>query len=164
MEENTNFRIFTSYSSAQGGIAHKIYLSLKNAGHKVFFDRTNLPPGREYDRAIHEAIRSSDIFIFLVSPESVAEGSYARCELRFASDTWPDPDGRVLPVLVAKTDFASIPNYLTSVTALRPEGNIVAEASSATGYLFTNTKPEETIASRVGAINLLECKKKRRSR
>ena len=69
--------------------------------------------------------------VFLVSPESVQSGCYARTELKYAQKKWPHPERRVLPVLVKPTPYETIPVYLRAVTILRPEGNVPAEVVAA---------------------------------
>jgi hypothetical protein len=54
----------------------------------------------------------SKLFIFLISPDSVAKSTYALTELNLAQEKWPNPLGHVLPVMVRATDDGSIPNYL----------------------------------------------------
>ena len=49
----------------------------------------------------------------------------------FARQKWEFPGGRVLPIMVRKTPFAQIPEYLRAVTILEPKGNIEDETSSA---------------------------------
>ena len=150
--KKTQLRIFLSYASEQVNIAEQIYLTLSNSGHKVFFDRTDLPPGEDYNPAILNAIRASDLFVFLISPHSVEEGAYARTELRFARDTWPDPAGQVLPVMAAPTDFSKIPNYLKAVTILRPEGNLPAEVAAIVHDIATGRTPEDTVFGQLEVI------------
>ncbi len=84
-----------------------------------------------FDAELREAIADCDVFIFLVSPESVATGSYALAELNLAQQRWRHPRGRVLPVVVAPTPMASIPQYLKAVTLLQPQGELVAETLAA---------------------------------
>jgi hypothetical protein len=139
-------RIFLSYSSAQLVVAQQVDMALTTNGHDVFFDRTDLPPGGEFHNAIHEAIRSSDLFVFLISPESVSKGSYARTELQYAQATWRNPVGRVLPVLAVETDFSAIPEYLKGCTFLRPDGNLAAEVTEAVNDLAAGISPNETFA------------------
>lgn len=139
-----SLRIFLSYASEQSNLAEQIYQRLKNLGHRVFFDRTSLSPGREYDSAILKEIRSSDIMVFRVSPDSIREGAYARTELRYAQDTWKNPEGRVLPVMAVKTDFSLVPPYLTAITIFRPEGNIPAEVVAKITDLASGRKPGDT--------------------
>jgi hypothetical protein len=148
----TRLRVFLSYASEQIDIAEQIYLTLSNSGHKVFFDRTDLPPGEDYNPAILEAIRSSDLFIFLISPHSVEDGAYTLTELRFARDTWPNPAGRILPVMAVSTDFSKIPNYLKAVTVLRPAGNLSAEVAATVNDIATGRSPDDTIFGQLELI------------
>lgn len=120
-------RIFLSYDSEQRDIAEEIESALTVAGYTVFFDKKSLPVGEEYNRKIYAAIRASDLMIFLVSPDSLEAGSYARTELMFAQEIWKNPDRRVFPIRVKEVDFQQIPDYLKSVTILSPSGNISAE-------------------------------------
>jgi tetratricopeptide (TPR) repeat protein len=91
--------------------------------------------------------KDSDIFIFLISSDSVAEGRYTLTELTFARHKWPDPNGRVLPVMGRNTPFEQIPSYLKAVTVLEPVGNITAETSAAVEglVLFASKHPGDTI-------------------
>jgi len=93
----------------------------------VFFDRDNLPAGEGYHRRIREEVAKTDLFIFLISPESVEESAYARTELGFARQRWPSPVRHVLPVIVAPTELGTIPPYVRSVTFVPQQGDLVAE-------------------------------------
>ena len=123
--------IFISYSSKFRDLCERLQLSLDAEGHRCFVDRTELEPGQPFDAELREAIADCDVFIFLVSPESVATGSYALAELNLAQQRWRHPRGRVLPVIVAPTPMASIPQYLKAVTLLQPQGELVAETLAA---------------------------------
>jgi hypothetical protein len=149
---NEGLRIFLSYASEEGSLAEQIYLTLCNSGHEVFFDRTNLPPGQDFNPSILNAIRSSDLMVFLISPHSVQDGAYARTELRFARETWPNPAGRILPVMAAATEFSMIPAYVRAVTILMPEGNLPAEVAAAINDLAADRTPEDTLAGQVELI------------
>ena len=120
-------RIFLSYASEQADIAEEIELALLGASHDVFRDRSSLNAGREYDATILQQINTSDLMIFLVSPESISAGSYARTELKFARQKWSHPSHRVLPIKVAPIDLRSVPRYLRAVTIMQPVGNVAAE-------------------------------------
>src|SRR5262249_31407978 len=80
---------------------------------------------------IQKAIRTSDLLVFLISPESVTKGRYTLTELSFARQQWRAPRGHVLPVVIAPTPIATVPTYLKAVTLLEPEGNIAAETAAA---------------------------------
>ena len=118
--------IFLSYSSPQADLAARIELALVAEGHTVFGDRSSLPAGESFDAQIRSAIADSDLLVFLVSADSVAEGRYALTELKFAQQKWRHPAGRVLPVLVDDTPVSAIPAYLTAVTMFRASGDTAA--------------------------------------
>jgi len=111
-------------------VAESITFSLRSRGHKVFLDRDDLPPGQSYDQQIERAVADSDVFIFLVTPESVTKGRYTLTELTFARRKWRYPHGHVLPVMARKTPFDEIPPYLKAVIILEPLGNITAETAA----------------------------------
>jgi len=123
--------IFLSYASEQRASAEEIALALREEGHTVFFDRTELPEGEAYNARIREAIRKSDLLIFLLAPQAVSQGRYTLTELKFAEEQWPSPSGHVLPVMVAPTDLSLLPPYLRAVVVLRPAGNVPAEVVAA---------------------------------
>jgi hypothetical protein len=123
--------IFLSYASPQSEAATRIELSLEGEGHYVFRDRSDLPPGESFDGRIRAAIEASDLFIFLISRESVSPGRYTLTELKFAEEKWQHPAGHVLPVLVEAVPKQDIPGYLRAVTMLQPRGDLVAEVAAA---------------------------------
>jgi TIR domain len=124
-------KVFLSYASPDRSIADSIALSLRGRGNHVFLDRDDLPAGQSYDEQIERAVKKSRIFVFLISPDSVAEGRYALTELKYARQKWNVPDGHVLPVMVRKTPLPDVPPYLRAVTILEPGGDKVAEVSAA---------------------------------
>jgi len=79
------------YASQDRAVAESIYLALRAQGHSVFFDRADLPPGDEYDTRIRQAIERAQLFVFLLSPDSVDAGSYTLTELAIAQKTWDSP-------------------------------------------------------------------------
>ena len=127
--------VFLSYSSARRDVAVRLKLALEAEQHEVFFDRDDLGAGEAFHHAIRGAVDAADLFVFLVSPESVAAGSYALAELGLAQKRWRRPAGHVLPVVVAPTAKSSIPPYLMAVTLLEPQGEVVAETLAAVAAL-----------------------------
>ena len=122
--------IFLSYASEQRDVAEQTKLALAASGHEVFFDRHSLPVGDEYHLRIRAAVEESEALVFLISPRSVAQGCYALTELKYAREKWPDPRGKVLPVMVESTDYREIPPYLKAVTVLEPQGSASAEIAA----------------------------------
>ena len=110
---------------------NSIAFSLRARGHNVFLDRDDLPFGQSYDQQIERAVAKSDAFVFLISPDSIAQGRYTLTELSFARRKWQDPNGHLLPVVVREAPIAQVPPYLKAVTILEPLGNITAETSAA---------------------------------
>jgi len=120
-------KIFLVHASEDKNAAEQIYLALAGNRHTVFFDRASLPAGAEYTSRIRQAILDSDLVLFLISPDSVAESSYTLTELAMAQSKWPHPDGAVLPVMIRDTEYERIPNYVKAVTILEPRGNLPAD-------------------------------------
>jgi len=127
--------VFLSYSSEQSDAATRIELSLKEDGHSVFRDRSSLPAGEGYDARIRDAVGECEVFVFLVSRESVVPGRYTLTELGFAERKWSSPSGHVLPVIVESVPRDSIPAFLRAVTMLSPKGNLTAEVTAAVAFM-----------------------------
>ena len=124
-------RLYIAYSSQDTKIAEQVQLALLADHHKVFRDHTALTAGDDFDSRFREAISDTDLMIFLISPSSVRQGSYALTELGYARERWPHPKDHVLPVMVAPVPVPELPAYLQAVTILEPQGNIAAEVAQA---------------------------------
>jgi formylglycine-generating enzyme required for sulfatase activity len=127
--------VFLSYASQDREAADAIRLALAADGHDVFFDREDLPPGDEFDERIRSAIQSSDLMVFLLTPDAVDAGSYTLSELEIARKTWKYPGRRILPVMLRPVPFDRVPPYLKSVTVLAPKGNAAAEVADTVARL-----------------------------
>jgi len=130
LEQGEEMKIFLSYAHEHKTVAEEVHLALLGEGHDVFVDEASLPVGGSYNERIRQAIQSSDVFVFLISPESTAAGSYVLTELNLAKKKWPRPQGSLLPVLISPTDLARVDKYLTAVTVLKPVGNVAAEIAA----------------------------------
>ena len=146
--------VFLCHASEDKTAAERIQLALASAGYKIFFDEESLPPGGDYDARIRQAIRDCDIFIFLISASSVAQGKFTLTELKFARDRWPSPVGRVLPVNLHSLPTTEIPAYLTATTMLSVAGNLASEVRAATEKMLpaaTRKIPSRIIIIIIGA-------------
>lgn len=130
-----SMKLFLSYPSAQRPLAEQLALALEAEGHDVFIDRADLKAGEAFHQRLRESIQQADAFVFLVTPASVAAGSYALAELNFAQQRWRRPGGHVLPVMVEPTPIEALPHYLSAVTVLQPRGDAVAETVAAVAQL-----------------------------
>ena len=128
-------RIFLSYSRADLKIAEQIAANLKQAGHEVFFDRHSIKVAEDFNRVIWNRVQKAQLFVYLISPNSVRAGSYTLTELELAEKKWPSPEHRVLAVTIAPTDLGQIPVYATLVDMLQPQGNVAAEVRTAVNVL-----------------------------
>lgn len=138
-------RIFLSYASEHSKIADTIAVSLRGRGHTVFLDKDDLPSGNGYELQIENAIKISDLVVFLISPKFLAPGRFTLTELALTKRFWPNPHYRVLPVVIEKTDMGNIPSYLKGVTLLEPMGNTAAEVALAVERLKKINTRQSTI-------------------
>jgi hypothetical protein len=135
--------IFLSYAAEYQAVADDIYLALTGAGCDVMFDQSLLKPGDDYNRLIHAAIDRADGMVFLITPESVQQGSYALTELKFEREKWHHPEQRVLPVMPSSTSLGVVPPYLRAVTILFPTGNVAAEIAGTLRAWTSNEQKDE---------------------
>jgi hypothetical protein len=139
-------KVFISYASEDKQRAFDIALSLRDYGLDVFFDRDRLAAGGGYDKTIRDQINSSDIFVFLVSKQSVSPGRYTLTELQFARERWESPNDHVLPVILERTgkvadDVKDLMTYMNHATWLEPHGSIAAEVCNAVSKMIERTAP-----------------------
>jgi hypothetical protein len=93
-------KVFLSYASSNRVVAEQVSLALRELGYDVFFDRTSLAAGEGFHERIREQLVGSDLFVILVSRDTLRTDSYCLTEIEFAEQRWPHPTGRVLPVLI----------------------------------------------------------------
>ena len=117
-------KIFLSYPSNHREVAERACYALEAERHSVFFDRQDLAAGQAYHGRIRQEILECDLFIFFITPRSVAEG-YAASEMDLASRK---SSGNVLPVMMEETDLDDVPAFLKAgVSILYPKGDIPAQ-------------------------------------
>jgi formylglycine-generating enzyme required for sulfatase activity len=118
-------RIFLSYAAEDRDKAKSVYLALRDQGHRVFFDRADLPAGDEYHNRIRAAIDRAHLFLFLISPDALDAGSYTLAELAIAEKS----NRRLLPVMLRETEFTRLPASIQAVTVHRLAGNPAASVA-----------------------------------
>ena len=127
-------KIFLSYASQDAEPAKAIYLALRDQGHKVFYDRADLPAGDEFHNRIRAAIEASQLFIFLISADAVDAGSYTLTELDIAEKA----NVKLLPVALGKLAVGQLPAALKAVTFLETDGNLPAAVALAVHRIATD--------------------------
>jgi hypothetical protein len=120
-------RIFVSHASEERSEADRLAIALRARGHHVFLDSDDLPPGGDYQSRIERALAKCDLFCFFISTHSIAPKRFTLSEVNIARRRWPNPIGRVLPVMVERVPLDSIPSYLRSVSILESQGDLVAD-------------------------------------
>ncbi len=135
--------IFLSYASEHREIAERICLKLINAGHDVFFDRHDLQPGHSFDLKIKDEVARCDLFVFLLTPESIEPGSYALTEVDLAQRKWLNPEGRVLVVDLGMLQGQTVPPYLRANIHLSPKGDPATETLFAVENMVKRQPPEQ---------------------
>lgn len=120
-------KIFLSYASEDAGKAGEINAALTNEDHKVFFSGYDIHAGEGFDKKIRENIQQCDLFVFLISPDSVRKGKYTLTELHFAEENWEKLTGNVFPVMLRETPRDAIPGSLLRLDIVEGSGNLVAE-------------------------------------
>jgi len=151
-------KVFLSYDSEQLALAQTLTQRLEAAGHSVFLDRDDVAAGDAYDRRIAAGVAAADAMVFLASATSVAPGAYALSELKLAEQRWPNPEGRLIGVVLPGMAIAAVPAYLRSVSLLQPQGDIAAEVVHAVQVLARRRRRRQvvgaTLAAAVGAVAL----------
>jgi hypothetical protein len=127
---NALMHIFLTFASEQKSIAEKVASSLRSRGFNVFVDNDDLPPGHGHPERVENAIKASDYFVLLVSPQSLHQASDSHTALEFARHKWRNQHGHILPVMVAPTEMAELPEFLRAATVLEPKDEVATEVAS----------------------------------
>lgn len=64
--------IFLSYKREDEAFARRLHAFISDCGHNVWLDVVNIMPGADWDTEIHNGMRSADIVIGVLTPESLA--------------------------------------------------------------------------------------------
>jgi hypothetical protein len=113
MKATTKPKVFLSYAREDFASAERMARDLDRQGVSVWFDKTNLLGGDDWERSIRQAIESSDYFVALLSRTSVSKVGTVQKEVKFALDILDQfPEGRVFLVPVrldeCKTSYERI--------------------------------------------------------
>ena len=86
--------VFISYSRKDEAFARQLVADMQAAGLNVWFDRTSIPAGANWDKAIEEGLVNAVAVVIILSPDSMASDN-VRNEINFARDN----NQLLLPVL-----------------------------------------------------------------
>jgi formylglycine-generating enzyme required for sulfatase activity len=86
---------FISYSRVNADFAVSIAKDLKLAGFDVWLDQLDIPTGSRWDDEIEKALEASNIFLIILSPESI-QSQNVKDEIGYAIDSGK----HILPVVI----------------------------------------------------------------
>lgn len=96
--------IFISYSRKDLSVAKKIVSALAESKLDTWIDWGSIPKGEKFEKEIYQGIEGANVFIFLISPESV-KSAWCKKEIAHAALN----NKRIIPILVQDTDKKLIP-------------------------------------------------------
>lgn len=96
--------IFISYSRKDLDIAEKIVSALAQNNLNTWIDWKSIPKGEEFINEIYRGIEGADVFLFLISPDSV-ESDWCNAEIKHAAEN----NKRIIPVSIRETKTDNIP-------------------------------------------------------
>jgi hypothetical protein len=87
-------KLFISYSRKDLGFAEQLSQSLSALGHDVWLDKGEIEVGENFPQAISDGIDSAAVFLFIISPDSVAS-EWCNREIQLAKQH----SKRIIPIL-----------------------------------------------------------------
>lgn len=110
MAERESAQVYISYSRKDNEFARRLVDRFDREQINVWVDWKDIPAGSEWDKEIQQGIENSDVFVFLLSPDSLKSEINAR-ELKIATDY----NKRLLPVVVRDIEPRGIPMQIASI-------------------------------------------------
>lgn len=92
---------FICHAKEDVGIALEIYYRLEKLGIAPWIDENDLEPGVEWDSAIQQAIKNTDVILILLSEQSVTKQGYVQKEIKRAlnvSEYMPENQVYIIPI------------------------------------------------------------------
>jgi hypothetical protein len=102
---------FLSYSRRDIEFARRLQAALKAAGDETWVDWSGIPPTAEFALEIEKGIEGSDNFLFVMSPDSLAETSYCVKEVGHAAKMGK----RMIPIYFREVPQAGVPDSLAKL-------------------------------------------------
>ena len=106
-------KIFLSYAHADQVAVEKLYQQLSTAGFNPWMDCKDILPGENWDASIKNAIHTSDIFIFFLSPNSVDRRGYLQKEIKIALNNWEEKLDNDIYLIPAKLAECKVPEAVS---------------------------------------------------
>lgn len=154
-------RVFLSYAREDIQVAERLFHALRRLRHEVYFDTKSLTPDESYVLELNEQVKRSDLFVYLISPDSVSPESYTRKELDAVAPRWAGRTCAVVAAMIRPTDENGVPPFIQGLNYLKPEGDPIPDILlAALGALGAEpppvVEPSDAISvlSKLGAFRL----------
>jgi hypothetical protein len=95
--------VFISYSRVDSDFARRLNDALQTQGKRTWFDQESIATGSDFQQEIYRGIESSDVFVFVLSPESVTS-PFCADEVEYAQGL----NKRMVTVLHRAIDVADL--------------------------------------------------------
>lgn len=140
------YEIFISHSSKDRALAEAVVRAFENAGYTCWISPRDIPYGVDYPTAIMEGISQCEIFLLLVTPNSVNSK-----DVRNELDNAHRKNKRLVPVLIDNIQLPDVFNYYLSLPQqIRLRRN---EISKLPKILFADESTKFDKKSKVQNIN-----------
>ncbi|MBW4463161.1 MAG: TIR domain-containing protein [Nodosilinea sp. WJT8-NPBG4] len=100
---DSSLDVFISYSRVDSDFARRLNDALQTQGKRTWFDQESIATGTDFQQEIYRGIESSDVFVFLLSPESV-NSPFCADEVEYAQGL----NKRMVTVLHRPIDVADL--------------------------------------------------------
>ena len=111
-------KIFISYARDDQQAVRPIYDELKSAGYSPWLDVEDILPGENWQRAINKAIEEADIFLAILSENSVNKRGVIQKEIRLALDKMDELLPGDIFIFLFREDDCEIPERLADLQVL----------------------------------------------
>jgi hypothetical protein len=123
-------QVFLSCAAEHQAVAQRIAGHLRECGIGVS-GQDDLPADASHDAKLRDAIDAAQAFVFLVSPEAVADGCPSLAALKLAREKWRPNAAGILPILIAPTEPPRLAGLVDAAAMVTPNGNIPVEVATA---------------------------------
>jgi TIR domain/Caspase domain len=102
-------KVFISCADNDLQMGRRLFTDLKSKGHRPWLAKESLIPGQDWKATTSEALRTSDLFITLLSATSVARRGYFHKELREAIEILEQMPSSSIFIIPARVDKCEPP-------------------------------------------------------
>jgi hypothetical protein len=105
-------RIFLSYAREDADRVAALYRNLRAAGFSPWMDTQDIPPGTDWNTAIHEAIENADFFLACISHSSIRKTGVLADEIQSAVEIWKRRHSRDIYLIPVRLEASPLPDNL----------------------------------------------------